>query len=149
MDCKDNQKYISMLIDGELEARSSEALQKHLVTCSACRNTYELMRELNETLNVVGLSWPPSMLASGVKARLAGQNGDSKGRFSSRAWRQVPLFAMIVLLAISLGNLAGRSITEMLVGAPSSEAKLQYLFTDADQSFSNIVLDIAVGENSR
>ena len=55
---------------------------------------------------------------------------------------------MIVLLAIGVGNLAGRSMTEILVG-DQSEAKLEYLLTDAGQSFSDIVLDIAVEENSR
>jgi hypothetical protein len=60
----------------------------------------------------------------------------------------VPLLALIVLLAIGVGNLAGRSMTEILVG-DQSEAKLEYLLTDAGQSFSDIVLDIAVEENSR
>ena len=50
--------------------------------------------------------------------------------------------------AIGVGNLAGRSMTEILVG-DQSEAKLEYLLTDAGQSFSDIVLDIAVEENSR
>jgi anti-sigma factor RsiW len=149
MDCKEYRKHISMLIDGELEVRSAEALEKHLAACSACSNTYERMTELNNTLNAVWLGWPPSMLASSVKARLAEGSGNFKGRFFSSAWRKVPLFALIVLLAIGLGNLAGRSMTEILVGAPSSEANLQYLLTDAGQSFSDIVLNIAVEENAR
>jgi hypothetical protein len=84
------------------------------------------------------------MLAS-VKARFP-KGPPSAPRPS--AWRPVPLFALIVLLAIGVGNLAGRSMTEILVG-DQSEAKLEYLLTDAGQSFSDIVLDIAVEENSR
>ena len=60
----------------------------------------------------------------------------------------MPLFAIILLLAIGLGNLAGRSMTEILAG-DQSEAKLDYLLADAGQSFSDIVLDIAGEENSR
>ena len=83
-----------------------------------------------------------------MKARLAEQNAPRRERRFPLAWVQVPVFAMIVLLAIGLGNLAGRSMTEILVG-DQSEVKLEYLFTDAGQSFSDIVLDIAVEENSR
>ena len=88
------------------------------------------------------------MLASRVKARLAEENAPRRIRRFPLAWAQVPVFAMIVLLAIGLGNLAGRSMTEILVG-DQSEAKLEYLLTDAGQSFSDIVLNIAVEENSR
>jgi len=105
------------------------------------------MTALNRTLKDVDLYRPPSMLASRVKARFAQESGQPTGRLFPSAWRQVPLFALIVLLAIGVGNLAGRSMTEILVG-DQSEAKLEYLLTDAGQSFSDIVLDIAVEENS-
>jgi predicted anti-sigma-YlaC factor YlaD len=148
MDCSDYQKHMSMLIDGELGQHSLQALESHLAACSGCRNAYERMTALNRTLKDVDLYRPPSMLASRVKARFAQESGQPTGRLFPSAWRQVPLFALIVLLAIGVGNLAGRSMTEILVG-DQSEAKLEYLLTDAGQSFSDIVLDIAVEENSR
>jgi len=148
MDCSDYQKHMSMLIDGELGQHSLQALESHLAACSVCRNAYERMTALNRTLKDVDLYRPPSMLASRVKARFAQESGQPTGRLFPSAWRQVPLFALIVLLAIGVGNLAGRSMTEILVG-DQSEAKLEYLLTDAGQSFSDIVLDIAVEENSR
>jgi len=88
------------------------------------------------------------MLAARVKVRLAEQNAPRREKRFPLAWAQVPLFAMIVLLAIGAGNLAGRSMTEILLGE-QSEAKLEYLLTDAGQSFSDIVLDMGVEENSR
>lgn len=149
MDCNHYQKSISILMDGESGAHSSEALEKHLAACPACRNAYEQMLQLNNTLNTFGLYSSPSTLASNVKACLAERNVQHKGRPFSRAWRQVPLFVTLVLLAIGLGNLAGRSISEILADSFSSETRLQYLFTDAGQSFSDIVMDIAAEENSR
>jgi hypothetical protein len=106
------------------------------------------MAALNSALKDVDLYRPPSMLASRVKARFADESGPPRERLIPSAWRPVPLLALIVLLAIGVGNLAGRSMTEILVG-DQSEAKLEYLLTDAGQSFSDIVLDIAVEENSR
>lgn len=147
MDCSEYQKHISMLIDGELGEHSSEALKGHLAACSACSNTYERMAELHKILNAAELSWSPPMLAARVKGRLA-EKSAPPGRLFASAWRQVPLFAVIVLLAIGLGSLAGHSMSEILLG-DTSEAKLQYLISDAGQSFSDIVLDIAVEENSR
>jgi predicted anti-sigma-YlaC factor YlaD len=148
MDCSDYQKHMSTLIDGELGQHSLKALETHLAACSGCRNAYERMAVLNRALKDVDLYRPPSMLASRVKARLVEENALRRERRFPLAWAQVPVFAMIVLLAIGLGNLAGRSMTEILVG-DQSEAKLEYLLTDAGQSFSDIVLDIAVEENSR
>jgi anti-sigma factor (TIGR02949 family) len=148
MDCDDYQKHMSMLIDGELGQHSLQALETHLAACSGCRNAYGRMAALNSALKDVNLYRPPSMLASRVKARFAEESGSPSARLIPSAWRPVPLFALIVLLAIGVGNLAGRSMTEILVG-DQSEAKLEYLLTDAGQSFSDIVLDIAVEENSR
>ena len=148
MDCNDYQKHMSLLIDGELGQHALQALETHLTACSGCRNTYERMAALNSTLKDVDLYGAPSMLASKVKARFAEESGPSRARLVPSAWRPVPLLALIVLLAIGVGNLAGRSMTEILVG-DQSEAKLEYLLTDAGQSFSDIVLDIAVEENSR
>ena len=148
MDCNDYQKYMSLLIDGELGQHSLQDLETHIAACSGCRNAYERMAVLNRALKDVDLYRPPSMLASRVKARLVDENAPRRERRFPLAWAQVPVFAMIVLLAIGLGNLAGRSMTEILVG-DQSEAKLEYLLTDAGQSFSDIVLDIAVEENFR
>jgi anti-sigma factor RsiW len=148
MDCNEYQKHISMLIDGELGESSSQALKTHLSSCSACSRSYERLEALHKTLNGVGLAWPPPGLASRVKGRLAEQSVPTRGRIFASAWGQVPLFALILLLAIGLGSLAGRSMSEILLG-DTSETKLQYLISDAGQSFSDIVLDLAVEENSR
>jgi predicted anti-sigma-YlaC factor YlaD len=148
MDCNDYQKHMSLLIDGELGQHSLQALETHLAGCSGCRNAYGRMEALNSALKDVDLYRPPSMLASRVKARFDEESGPPRARLIPSAWRPVPLLALIVLLAIGVGNLAGRSMTEILVG-DQSEAKLEYLLTDAGQSFSDIVLDIAVEENSR
>jgi predicted anti-sigma-YlaC factor YlaD len=148
MDCNDYQKHMSMRIDGELGQYSLQAIETHLAACSECRNAYERMAILNEALKDVDLYRPPSMLASRVKARLEAVNGRRRERHFPPSWVQVPLFAMIVLLAIGIGNLAGRSMTEILLG-DQSEARLEYLLTDAGQSFSDIVLDMAVEENAR
>lgn len=148
MDCSEYQKLMSMLIDGELGERSSEGLKRHLDACLGCRKAYECMAALNETLNAAGLYRPPSMLATRVKARLAEKNQLPKEWHFPRAWRQAPLLAMIVLLAIGLGNLAGRSMTQIFIGE-QPESGLEYLLTDAGQSLSDIFLDIAVEENSQ
>ncbi len=148
MDCGEYQKHISMLIDGELGERSAEALKSHLAACPACSKTYVRMEGLDRTLNAAGLSLPPPMLAARIKGRLAEKSVPLRERLFASPWRQAPLFAVIVLVAIGLGSLAGHSMSEILFG-DTSEANLQYLISDSGQSFSDIVLDIAVEENSR
>jgi anti-sigma factor RsiW len=150
MDCNECPKNISILIDGELGQQTTQALRQHLVACSTCRNTYERVAALNESLRSVSLNDPPSMLAARVKARLLRSDARnvSPDRPLRHVWGRVPLLAMIALLAIGLGNVAGRSMTEMLF-SHSQEPKLEYLLTDAGQSLFDILMEIGVEENSR
>ncbi len=148
MGCREYEKGISRLIDGEAGESEAEALRRHLEICLTCRGEYERILGLNRVLAVDENYSPPAALATKIKAGLMEENARGRESKFPVAWSRVPLFAVIVLLAIGLGGIAGRSVTGILTGNTLA-TKLDYLLPDAGDSFSDFVADIAVGENSR
>ena len=148
MSCLTYQKMISQLIDGELSAPSSEQLQIHLEGCSECRDLYKRMLSVNSYVKAVELSLPSSALAERVKERIAVVRTRREDTRRLPAWGRVPALALIVLVALGLGNLAGRSLGEILTsGRP--EKGIELLVTDNGQAFSDVILDISAEGQDR
>ncbi len=148
MGCREYEKEISRLIDDEAGESAAGALEKHLTTCVSCRDEYERIAGLNKELTALGESWQRPALGAKMRARLIEENARGRESKFPAAWGRVPLFVVIVLLAIGLGGIAGRSVTGILAG-DTLPTKLDYLLPDAGDSFSDIVADIAGAENSR
>jgi len=148
MNCSEFHKQISLLVDGELKGPARDTLQLHLELCPDCRVIHQQMAALTD--NVKAIRGPVSCLslAQKVKERVALVRTREEQKEFFAGWTRVPLVALVTLLAVGLGNLAGRSVNEML--APQrAEAMLEYMIPDQNGSLAEVVMDIGVEENTR
>lgn len=144
----DYQKRISLLQDGELNESSARDLLAHLTECPDCMRVYEDMGSLNGTLATVKLSLPDGSLASKVKAGIAVGRREFGYSWNFVLLKQVPVWALIAILAVGVGNIAGKTLTDALSGQDSTP-KLESLLQDNGESLTDFVLDFGQGENSQ
>jgi anti-sigma factor RsiW len=144
MACKQYQKDISTLVDGELPPDAAAALLKHLSTCSACRATHRAMTALNSRLEAEAPCSSPA-LASRVKAKISGKDFERSDKGMFPLWGRASLLAAIVLLALGLGNLAGRSIGAIIAG-DHRETMLEMIVGDSARTLADVVIDLSPEE---
>lgn len=149
MDCRKRENQISMLLDGELESSASDELLAHVATCKACRSLHERIIALNADMEALAqVSTIPSDLATKVKERISAVKGRKYHRHLALVWRQVPIVVVTVLLAIGIGNLAGRSVTRILLPERIDSA-MEVLVPDTGESLGDLLLDVVPEESSR
>lgn len=141
MSCITYQRMISRLLDGELPEAAAEELRIHLVGCSLCQAFFQQVSALDQGMKAIESALPPSALAGRVKARIAEHRPDMAGRHVFPAWARVPVMAVLVLCALGVGNLAGKSLSTMFV-TDRQEGTLDLLETDGGQSFTDALLEI-------
>ncbi|MEJ2716054.1 MAG: zf-HC2 domain-containing protein [Deltaproteobacteria bacterium] len=148
MDCRDCQQRISMLVDGELSEVSTQEVTRHIAACPDCRRVYERMSHVNDVMRSFADLAPSSALAERVKARIADERKRGDETAFLPVWGRVSLAAMLILLAVGVGNLAGRSMNEMLT-ADHSEHVLELIAPSQGQSFSDALITLGTEENTR
>ncbi len=148
MDCQEYQQKISMLIDGELSDSQVEAVETHISTCANCRSVHERMIALDASVLSFAAVKPRSGLAEVVKERLRGDRQPKAGIAILPLWARVPLIAVITLLAVGLGSLAGSSLSEILSATLSDEIVAQFLPYQSP-SFADALSEISAEENGR
>lgn len=148
MNCGIYHKNISLLLDGLLAEPARGELRAHLDSCTECRRVYEGMLALNETLKTAPLPSPGRNLAARVKERVSTQSRVPGNGRAMPLWGSVPIVAALVLIALGVGNLAGRSLTG-LVALERPESRLEFLVADNGNSFADVMLDMRGGEGSR
>jgi hypothetical protein len=102
------------------------------------------MTALNEELVSLDPGVPPLGLAAKVKDRIAKERSRAVPRTGIPLWLRVPLFALIVLTAVGLGNLAGRSV-EGLLSAESRVQTVETLVVNRTPSFANTLYEMTTG----
>ncbi len=149
MNCREREKQISMLLDGELKPDASEELVEHLAMCERCRIVRDRVLALNADLKAgVNSVAMPSVLPIRVKERISAARNREFDKGLAIIWRQVPIMAMIVLLAIGLGNLAGRSISNILL-PDRHNTIVQAIMPDAGESLGDLLVDVLPEGNSQ
>ncbi len=145
MECGKYKEQISLMIDGELDISASEALKAHLADCPECRRFHARLHALNMALGSVSCFAAGPALAERVKERLSRRKSH---RFASDSviWLKVPVMAMIILLAIGLGNLAGRSISDFITST-GLHSSAELIASDSENSLSDALLDLSAEEN--
>lgn len=147
MNCKKYHRDISALVDGELAPDASAALMKHLSECPECSATYNAMTGLNTQL----LAMAPRTdlaLSSRVKARIAGEHVHATHEPLMPIWGRVPIMALLVLLAVGLGNFAGKSISNIISGE-KRETVLELVAPDSNRSLADVMMDLSPEEPTR
>jgi anti-sigma factor (TIGR02949 family) len=148
MDCRDYQQRISALLDGELSDRDAEEVTRHIAACPGCRHAYDRMSQINDLMRSQADLVVRSTLAERVKARVEDERNRREEKAFLPVWGRVSLMAMIILLAVGLGNLAGRSMNQMLMTDHSQEF-LELVAPSKSQSFSDALINLAPKENTR
>ena len=149
MNCSEFHKQISLLLDGELKGSSKESLRLHLEECLDCRKIHEQMVALTDNVKAIRGPLEAFSMARRVKERVASERDRREEKKFLPAWGRVPLMAMILLLAIGLGNLAGRSVTELLNSNRSEASLVDYVVPYQNGSLADFVLTIGAEESSR
>ena len=149
MDCRQREKQISMLLDGELRSDASEELVGHLAICERCRIVRDRVLALNADLKAgVDSVAMPSNLTIKVKERISAARNREFDKGLAIIWRQVPIMAMIALLAIGLGNLAGRSVSNILF-SDRHNTIVQAVMPDTGESLGDLLMDVLPEGNSQ
>jgi len=148
MSCIKFHEMISKLVDGELSEPAREQLISHLSQCRDCTTFYERVETLDDNLQTIESVLPNTALPVRVKDRIADLRRGNGHRPWFPSWVQVPLMAVIVLCALGVGNLAGKSLGQMLT-SDRYQNGIELLVTETGQSFSDVVLDIGTEGNSR
>lgn len=149
MDCRERENQISMLLDGELQPPASEELVRHVATCKSCRIVYDDMLALSVDLKASAKDVAmPSNLPARIKERISAARNREFDKGLAVIWRQVPIMAMIVLLAIGLGNLAGRSVSDIL-WSDRQNTIVQAIMPDTGESLGDLLMDVVPEGNSQ
>jgi len=148
MNCQSHQKNISKLLDGELGLAAAAELLRHLAACGDCRRVHERMTCMDQDLKALALAEAPPDLADRVKARVSSLGDQPSHGIFSPVWKQASILAMTVLLAIGVGNLAGRSVSKALL-IYDAESALEMIAPDAGESLADLVMDVGTEENGR
>ncbi|MGC8659984.1 MAG: anti-sigma factor family protein [Desulfomonilaceae bacterium] len=146
----DYQKRISLLLDGVLEKSSEEELCSHLEKCAECMHAYKKMVSLNETLGNLKPLLPDDSLANKIRAQIAAEPEPRVrgGWWSFSLLKQVPAWALIAILAVGVGDMAGRILTEALSVQDMSHS-LENLIQDQGESLTDLVINFGQSENGR
>jgi len=142
MDCRERENQISMLMDGELKPSASEDLARHVATCKSCRMVYDGMLALNVDLKASATDVAmPSNLQTRIKERISAARNREFDKGLAIIWRRAPIMAMIALLAIGLGNLAGRSVSDILL-SDRQNTIVQAMMPDTGESLGDLLMDV-------
>ncbi len=147
MDCPEYQRQVSLLIDGELDEIKGQVLKEHIAVCGDCGNFFERVRIAKARLRSAPKPRLRADLAQRVKETIAREGADRAQTNVFPVWVQVPLFAALVLAAVGLGNLAGRSLSDLFIG-DAHEQTLEVLAPVPDPSIAEVLIDLGNQENS-
>jgi anti-sigma factor RsiW len=148
MNCSQFQQDLSALLDGELDGPKKEALEGHLLGCPECSMALAQMRTVMDQVRY--LSWQTmagEFLANKVKQRIAEKTSRGTMGQGLRVWGRVPVFAALILIALGMGNFAGRSVSEVLFPA-TPESLNETMLLDNGESFGDIFLELTQSDRS-
>ncbi|MGO8821067.1 MAG: anti-sigma factor family protein [Desulfomonilaceae bacterium] len=144
----DCQKRISSLMDGSLDGPAVREALDHLTECPDCARAYEKMVSLNNALASVKISLADRSLASKVKVRISGESNSAGYAWNFSLLKQVPIWALIAILAVGVGDMAGKTLTETLNTHDTSH-NLENLIQDNGESLTDVLIDFGQSENGR
>ncbi len=145
MKCEEIQKQLSVMLDRESSPESSEKLLGHLQTCQTCSAFYEKAQQVNRVMSSAQMVLPNSALANIVKERIAQKRGTASVQKVVSFWKSAPVYAMVVLLAVGVGNMAGNSLTQAIMNS-GEENSLELIIPNGTEYISDIFTEMAQGD---
>lgn len=150
MSCQKYQKELSALLDGELRGSDKERLEAHLKSCEQCARMRRRMSIATDRVKHAGAyAVDEKALTTRIKARIASHAASpSAGERSVVVWRRVPVFALLALIAIGMGNFAGRSLVDVLF--PTADDPLvEAQILENGSSFGDVFMDLTAGSSGQ
>ena len=120
MTCERIEEYLSGLIDNELDPQTAEAVDRHLATCSACRNEFEELRLIVQQSATLEPLEPPDRLYWTIRNK--GRSAQHRPWFVPRkiGWVLVPALATAALmLALFPRNRTETAKADLYARAPA------------------------------
>jgi anti-sigma factor RsiW len=148
MKCAEFKERLSVLLDGEMTQPEAKALNEHISLCQDCERAYARMATLDHRVRRLPEPAVHTALASKVKAELFGEKRSTWEILPFSVWRKVPVLMLILVFALGLGNVVGKSMTSLLLDA-KVDTRAEFLAQDTDHSLADTVLDISSEENLR
>jgi anti-sigma factor RsiW len=130
------------MLDGELDHASAHELRMHLADCARCRALYQRLSALNKSIAEMPVPFPAPDLSLRVKERIASAGEASPARRLVPSWGRAFAFAMVVMVALGVGNLAGKSLSSVVFERVKPESGIELLVLENGQSFSDAILEI-------
>jgi anti-sigma factor RsiW len=146
MDCGKYLRQISKYIDGELSEDDGKRLVAHMSECPDCGSFYERMTAINETICSTPLEYNSQALIGKVKDRLAPRTDSDRTPHPIRDG--LPVYAMLLVLALGLGNFAGNSLYS-IIPHRHADATLELLAPEQENSLAEAILDIGAEGSSK
>jgi anti-sigma factor RsiW len=119
--CADKEMLLHALIDGELDAANSVAIETHLKTCSGCAAALEHLEAVQGALSQNGIRHiTPSALRDRITAQLASQSGVTSTQWPRRAlspWLAGGFAALAasLLLLVAVPQLTATGVEDQLI----------------------------------
>jgi anti-sigma factor RsiW len=146
MDCGEYLRQISKHIDGELSEEDRKRVETHMSECSECSAFFQRMTSVNNAISSAPLAYNRRALIQKVKDRLDQRTAPDKQRLS--LWEALPIYALLLILALGLGNLAGSSLYRVIPDHQANAA-LELLAPEHENSLAEAILDIGGDLNSK
>lgn len=149
MNCRERQKQISMLADGELGEVAAIDLRNHVTSCRECSEFMKSVAAVNETLRSLPSPAPRPGLNLAIKAAVEEKFGTAPRPIGMPRWAQVAVYGAAIITALGVGKLAGRSMSDVIVSGAADHTYELSADLDSGASFVDLAVEIGAKERTR
>ncbi len=120
-----DEEQLSAYLDGELDARHAETVERHLSTCDSCAALLEELRETRALLSALPTQAPPRSFVLGAEYARAPVREVARPsrRFNLALAPAVALSVFVALLVVDLGHFSSTSSDESSTALTAATAR--------------------------
>jgi len=148
MNCSAFRKQISLLLDGALDEATAATLKAHMAGCADCQRFHDRIAAIDVTLRENRAVFPPAALTERIKSNVEAYRARKEGREFFPVWSHVAVLALVLLLAVGVGNLAGRLVTDVFT-QQRADAFVDQLIPGQNGWVSDAFIELGAEERSR
>jgi hypothetical protein len=91
MNCQKIKKLLNPYIDQALEQKTTQQVEEHLKSCSACRQEYQRLKKIANSLNSTSPQMVPETFTQNIMAKISQEKIQIKSSWMDRLKRQVSI----------------------------------------------------------
>ncbi|MGM0378450.1 MAG: DUF4349 domain-containing protein [Bacillota bacterium] len=104
MNCKEAQKYISSLVDLELDEKKENELLVHIDHCSECKRIYKEEKNIKEQINNFQLDELPNNFNKNLNKKLKKEENSNRLMLFAKRYKKYIAIAAVFIFAVILVN---------------------------------------------